>query len=166
MQRILILGSPGTGKSTLSRELSHVLGLPLYHLDQLFFEANWVINEPVFRQKLHDVLHEDQWIIDGNYTSTLSDRLTRADAVIYLDYPTPLALSGIITRYFRYRQTTRPDMAPGCTEQLKFSFLWYVLTFKRKKRKQTLAHLAAVKIPVYFFYSRKDATAFIQTLTS
>ena len=43
MQRILILGSPGTGKSTLSRELSHILQLPVYHLDQLFFEANWVI---------------------------------------------------------------------------------------------------------------------------
>ncbi|GEM03273.1 topology modulation protein [Halolactibacillus miurensis] len=166
MQRILILGSPGTGKSTLARELSHHLQLPLYHLDQFFFEAHWVINEPAFKQKLHDVLHEDRWIIDGNYAASLPQRLSRADTVIYLDYPTPIALSGIIKRYWRYKHTTRPDMAPGCLEQLKPSFLWYVLTFKRKKRKQTFASLTATQIPVYFFHSRKETATFIRTLTN
>lgn len=166
MQRILILGSPGTGKSTLSRKLSDILQLPLYHLDQLFFEADWVINKVKFNQQLQQVLKQDQWIIDGNYAASLPDRLTQADAVIYLDYPTPVALSGVIKRYVRYRHLTRPDMAPGCTEQLKLSFLWYVFTFKFKKRNETLKHLKAANVPVYVFQSRQETMAFIKTLKS
>ncbi|MGM0522856.1 MAG: hypothetical protein ACQER2_02225 [Bacillota bacterium] len=166
MQRILILGSPGTGKSTLARELNHILQLPLYHLDQLFFETDWVINEAKFNQQLQAVLNQDQWIIDGNYAASLPNRLTRADAVIYLDYPTPVALSGVIKRYFQYKHTTRPDMAPGCTEQLQPSFLWYVFSFKWKKRKQTLKSLTSANIPVYFFHSRKETATFLQTLTN
>ena len=166
MQRMLVLGSPGTGKSTLSRKLSHILQLPVYHLDQLFFEADWVINKAKFNHQLQAVLKQDQWIIDGNYAASLPDRLSRADAVIYLDYPAPVALLGVIKRYFQYRHTTRPDMASGCTEQLQPSFLWYVFTFKFKKRKQTLKALTSANVPVYFFQTRKETTAFLQSLAS
>jgi adenylate kinase family enzyme len=164
VQRILILGSPGTGKSTLARELSQLLHLPLYHLDQLFFEADWVTNEAKFNQQLQAVLKQDQWIIDGNYAASLPKRLAQADAVIYLDFPVHVALIGVMKRYVRYKHTTRPDMAPGCTEQLRLSFLWYVLTFKYKKKSKTLRHLKAANIPVYFFHWRQETTAFIKTL--
>ncbi|GEM01055.1 Adenylate kinase [Halolactibacillus halophilus] len=166
MQRILILGSPGTGKSTLSRELSHSLQIPIYHLDQLFFEADWVINKTKFNKQLHVILKQDRWIIDGNYSSSLPERLIRADVVIYLDYPTPVALLGVIKRYLQYKHTTRPDMAPGCKEQLQPSFLWYVFTFKIKKRNQTFMHLKSANVPVYFFHSRKETNVFLQSLRS
>lgn len=166
MQRILILGSPGTGKSTLAKKLSHTLQLPLYHLDQLFFEENWVINRDVYTRSLQTILKQDQWIIDGNYVGSLSERLICSDTVIYLDYPTSTALLGVTKRYFKYKHTTRPDMAPGCVEKLRLSFLFYVLTFKRKKKQKTFTTLETKHIPVYIFKSRKETNAFLNSLAA
>lgn len=164
MKRILILGSPGTGKSTLASQLSKQLHLPLYHLDQLFFEKNWVINPSAFSRSLATILPKDTWVIDGNYANSLAERLVRSDAVIYLDYSTTTALFGVIRRFLTYRHQTRPDMAAGCKETLRLSFLWYVLSFKYTQRRQTLRLLKQKRLPVYIFSSRKEAYDFLTDL--
>ena len=131
MQRLLVIGSPGAGKSTLARALAARTGLPLVHLDQLHWLPGWTErNRDESRAELAGVLAQDRWIIDGNYGSILAMRLARADTVVWLDYPTHLCFWRVLKRWWRYRGTNRPDMTEGCPERLDPEFLWYVLTFR------------------------------------
>ena len=131
MQRVLVIGSPGAGKSTLSRQLAERTGLPLYHMDRLHWLPGWVERdrEEAFGL-VREVLAQERWIIDGNYGSTLPERLQRADTVIWLDYPTWLCLWRVLRRWWQYRGTNRPDMTEGCNENLNWEFLHFVATFR------------------------------------
>ncbi|MHA1520098.1 MAG: hypothetical protein ACTSRK_07935 [Promethearchaeota archaeon] len=89
MQRLLIIGSGGAGKSVCARQLASILNLPVHHLDRYFWQPNWVKTpKEEWLQQLQTLLEQDRWIIDGDYGSTLEHRLQYADAIIYLDYPT------------------------------------------------------------------------------
>lgn len=165
LQRILILGSPGTGKSTLARSLQKHLQLPLYHLDQAFFRANWVESPDQLNHFLQTTLPTSTWIIDGNYHHTLPARLQQADTVILLDFPTRLALFGVLKRYLTHRNRTRPDMAAGCEERLSFSFLWYVLSFKHEKLGSTKRMIKEhPHLTYYHFKSRGEVKKFLAQL--
>ena len=96
MQRIVIIGCSGSGKSTLTRILGQRLGLPVTHLDQVFWRAGWVnVDRETFDAKLAQTLETPAWIIDGNFGRTLVWRLSRCDTAIYLDYPRALCLYGV-----------------------------------------------------------------------
>lgn len=88
MQRIALIGSPGAGKATLARCLGQALGLPVYHLDALYWKPGW---EPTPRAEWRELqlrlVAGDRWLIDGNYGGTMAIRLTAADTVICLDLP-------------------------------------------------------------------------------
>ena len=107
MQKALIIGSPGSGKSTFARALHEATGLPLIHLDNLFWNADKTnVEKEVFLARLEDALQRERWIIDGNYLSTMDKRLAACDTVFFLDYPVDVCLEGI-----RQRQgQPRPDM--------------------------------------------------------
>lgn len=84
--RLLILGSPGAGKSRLASELAGILRLPLHRMDDLYWRAGWQRpNLGVFHCRLESVLRSDRWMLDGNYASSLAQRLRRADAVVIVD---------------------------------------------------------------------------------
>ena len=143
MHRVLVIGSPGSGKSTLSHSLADGTGLPLYHLDRLFWLAGWIERDRAAGlAELERVLARDRWIIDGNYGSSLPLRIARADTVIWLDYPTRICLVRALRRWAQYRGRTRPDMTEGCPERLDGAFLFYILEFRRSWRKRNAAALA------------------------
>jgi adenylate kinase family enzyme len=132
VRRVLVIGSPGAGKSTLSHDLAAHTGLPLHHLDKMFWLPGWIERDrEEGRAILADVLARESWIIDGNYGSTLPMRLERADTVAWLDYPTRLCLTRAVKRWWHYRGQTRRDMTEGCPERFNLEFLLYVLTFRR-----------------------------------
>ncbi|MEL6971000.1 MAG: adenylate kinase, partial [Bacteroidota bacterium] len=111
MQRVMIIGCCGAGKSTVARRLHDLTDLPLQHLDQHYWLPNW--QEPdkaSWQAKVQALSDQPQWIIDGNYGGTLDIRLQRADTVIYLDYATPKCLWRITKRIWRYHGQVRPDM--------------------------------------------------------
>ena len=86
MERILIIGCSGAGKSTLARALREKLGLPVVHLDQLWWKKDWEhVTREEFDSRLAMALNMDQWIIDGNYSRTMEERLQKCDTIIYLD---------------------------------------------------------------------------------
>ncbi|GJE56459.1 MULTISPECIES: AAA family ATPase [Methylobacterium] len=140
MRRILILGPPGSGKSTLARRLGARHGLPVFHLDQAYWRPGWVAAEPDdFRAEVARIAALPAWVIDGNYTDTISPRLAAADTLIYLDVPAWLSLARILRRIAASYGRQRPDMAEGCREQLDLAFLGFALTWNRKRRARSLA---------------------------
>ena len=146
MRRVLVIGSPGAGKSTLSHALAQATGLPLFHLDRMFWRPGWIERDrDEGRAELAGVLAQDRWIIDGNYGSSLPLRVERADRVIWLDYPTYLCLTRILKRWWHYRGRARPDMTEGCPERLDLEFLFYVLTFRAAWRERNAAALEQFK---------------------
>ena len=149
MERILIIGCGGAGKSTLSKQLGDAMNLPVYHLDKLWWKPGWV-EESVehFDAELAKILKQKQWIIDGNYNRTLPERLKYADAVIFLDYSSWLCLFRALKRIFRWRGQVRPDMGTGCPERLDLEFLRYIWTYNRDMRPRTEASLSAFSGPV------------------
>jgi adenylate kinase family enzyme len=145
MQRLLIIGCPGAGKSTLCRQLAGLLRLEAIHLDSLYWTPGWV--EASHNQWMQDVaqaLQRESWIIDGNYLKTLPPRLAAADTVIFLDLPRRTCLLRIVRRWLRYRGTTRPDMPADCPERLDWEFVKWVWDFHADQRPAILEHLRQV----------------------
>lgn len=138
MKRILIIGPCGSGKSTLARELAPRMGLPLVHMDQLGWQAGWVETEKAdLNARLAEVVDREEWLIEGNYGSTLAPRLERADTVIYLDFPIRLCLWRLFRRVTTLRGQSRPDMPEGCPERFDFAFFWYVMNWNTGPRPRT-----------------------------
>lgn len=142
MKRILILGICGAGKSTLARELKVKLALPVYHLDQIFWQAGWKsIEKEELKQQVEKIVANDEWIIDGGYLSCIHERLVRADTVILLDYSRYQALWRVMKRVIKFYGRVRPDMTEGCPEQIDWEFIRYIWNFPRNQGVQTEAAL-------------------------
>ena len=140
MQRILVLGPSGSGKSTLARKLGAITGLPVVHLDQLYWEPGWVqAPKDVYLERLRQALAQDRWIIDGNNSSTLDLRLPRADRIILLDRSRLACLARVALRVATTWGVVRADMAAGCPEKFDFEFLKYIWTFPTRHWPKTLS---------------------------
>lgn len=163
MRRVLILGSPGSGKSTLARELGALTGLPVIHLDCVYWSAGWTEPDPdLFRTEVAALADGPRWIIDGDYGSTLDLRVQRADTIVILSISRYRCLWRILRRRFSYARRARPDMAPGCPERLDFEFLRYVWRYpvdKVPQRRLVLDRYAA--IPTLAVTSPRDVAALL-----
>ena len=103
--KIIILGCPGSGKSVFSIRLRELTGLPLYHLDNVWWnEDRTHISREEFDRKLQEIMAGDQWIIDGNYSRTYEARFACCDTVIFLDYPEEVCMAGIEGRIGKHRE--------------------------------------------------------------
>jgi adenylate kinase family enzyme len=131
MKKILVIGCCGAGKSTLSKKLSDRLGLPIIHLDKVYWKLNWIETpKDEFEKEVTELMQNEVYVMDGNYSSTLSMRIKEADTLIYLDYPTWLCFWRVIKRIIKHYGSTREDMTKGCNERFDLEFLHYVLAFR------------------------------------
>ncbi len=104
-QKAIVIGSPGAGKSTFSRKLRDMTGLPLYHLDMIWHRPNQTtVSKQEFDERLREILAKDCWIIDGNYSRTLELRLQYCDTVFLLDFPLETCLAGAESRIGKARE--------------------------------------------------------------
>ncbi len=158
MQRAIVIGAPGSGKSTFARALAQKTRLPLVHLDLLYWNSDKTsVEKPVFLSRLHQALSRPAWIIDGNYNSTLPLRLAACDTVFFLDYPTELCLAGIRER----RGKLRGDM-PWIETEEDPELLAFVRVFPTESRPHILALLKEhPEKTVCVFSSREEASAFL-----
>jgi adenylate kinase family enzyme len=142
MQRIIVMGPPGSGKSALARELGWRYNLPVFHLDQAYWQPGWIETPPeVFRDEVERIASLPTWVIDGNYVDTIGPRFRAADTVVYLDVPTWLCMLRIVGRIVLSYGRVRPDAAPGCPERVDFGFLRFAWNWNRMRRARNLALL-------------------------
>jgi adenylate kinase family enzyme len=146
MRKVLVIGSSGAGKSTFARRLGEVSGLPVIHLDRLFWNADWVETpKDQWRERVADVLKGESWIIDGNYGGTMEMRLEACDTVIFLDLPALVCTWSVLKRVILYREDTRPDMANGCPERFDWEFLKWTWNYPVRSRPGVEERLAKVR---------------------
>ena len=135
MRKVLVIGSGGAGKTALALQVGEITGLPVVHLDRLYWEPGWTVpDRDVWHQRLQDAMSRDEWILDGNYSATIDIRLAEADTVLFLDFPPLICIRRVVKRYMRHRGEARPDMAPGCEERLTLGFLHWIWTFRARRR--------------------------------
>ena len=168
MERILIVGNSGAGKSTMARAMGEKTGLPVVHLDRLFWRENWQhIAREEFDALLQQELEKSQWIIDGNYDRTVSTRLAYCDTVILLDYPRWQCLLGVVKRVISSYGKVRPDMGDGCPERFDWEFMKYVWNYNRENREKLYRKLNALdRVNVIVFRNRKEGNLFLRNLNN
>ncbi|MBQ7300028.1 MAG: adenylate kinase [Clostridia bacterium] len=157
-KRVIVIGCPGSGKSVFSRALQKKTGLPLYHLDLMFWnEDRTTVPKEEFRRRLSAVLQTPERIIDGNYGSTMEMRFAACDTVVFLDYPTEVCLSGIRER----RGKPRPDM-PWIETGEDAEFIAFIRSYNRNSRPQVLALMEQYPDKhVLWFHERDEANRFL-----
>ena len=137
MERVLIIGCGGAGKSTLARQLGEKLNLPVVHLDSIFWLPGWVeMEKDEFDARIRTEMAKETWILDGNYNRTLPERIARCDTIIYLDFSRTACLYGIFKRLLTNIGKTRPDMGAGCKEKVDWDFVKWVWNFNKNKREK------------------------------
>jgi len=164
MQRVLVIGSGGSGKSTVATQLGELLNLEVHHLDKFFWSPGWVKPEPdQWIKTVTDLMDRDSWIMDGNYSGTLELRLQRADTIVFMDLPRLVCMWRIVKRFFLYRDGTRPDMAEGCRESLDFEFVSWVWNYHRVSRPKVIKLLQehAEGKEIFWLRSRNDVKKFL-----
>lgn len=167
MKRIMVIGGCGSGKSSLSKKLSDKLRIPLFHLDQFYWQPNWVEMEKTrWEETVSTLAEKPKWIIDGNYSGTMDTRIKRADTIIYLDFPTMTCLWRITKRIYHNYGQVRSDMPEGCKERFDLDFYHYVLIFNITRRKGILKKIEALKKEkeIFILKNDKETEQFLNTL--
>lgn len=135
MKRILVIGSPGAGKSVFARRLGQSLSIEVIHLDRWYWRPGWKEMPRMEWVSVQETLVErPSWIIDGYYGATLDIRLKAADTIIFLDYPRRICLKRAIIRGVRERFVPRPDMPSGLEARVDISFYQYIWMFSSQQR--------------------------------
>ena len=166
MERVLIIGCGGAGKSTLARQLGEKSGLPVVHLDKLFWHPGWVESPPEeIDEKIQQVLEQPCWIMDGNYNRTLPKRLEYCDTVIYLDFSRWTCLMGVLKRILTTYGTVRPDMGEGCPERFDLEFLKWIWTFNKTRRQSYYEMLSQLDgKQVHIFKCRREIKDYLNRI--
>jgi adenylate kinase family enzyme len=168
MKRIMVIGvSAGVGKSTFATELGKKLDIPVHHMDSLYWKAGWIESElEEFAAKQREIVKEDKWIIEGNYSNTFSIRAEQADTIIYLELPLRVCLLRVIKRWLGNLGKTRPDMPQGCTEKMEWSFLKFIWTTYYPRKKKMADRLQAFGIDrTITLKNKEDISSFLKNIT-
>ncbi len=163
----MIVGGPGSGKSTLARELGARTGLPVFHMDHIHWKPGWIARETAEKERMTREVHaREEWIFEGGFSQTYSERLARADALIWLDMPLSLRLWRVTRRAVTQYGRTRPDMAPDCPEQLSremldfYAFIWRT-RHSGRRLVMDLIEEAKVGVDIRVLRSLREVRAFL-----
>lgn len=162
MNKVIVIGCPGAGKSTFARTLAAATGLELHYLDMLWHKPDKTnISREEFDSALARIMSGDGWIIDGNYIRTLEMRLRECDTVFMLDLSTELCLEGAKSRVGKKRE----DM-PWVEEELDGEFCQWIEDFAADCRPRIYELLEKYRDgrEIIVFHSREEAESFIERL--
>ncbi len=161
MRKVIVIGSPGAGKSTFARLLKEKTGLPLHYLDNIWHRPDRsTISREEFDKKLMEILLTDSWIIDGNYNRTIEMRLQYCDTVFLLDYPMEVCLEGARARVGKKREDI-----PWVEEELDPEFKSWIVDFPKTTLPRIYQLLEQYKEgkEIRVFKSREETKAFLDS---
>lgn len=164
MLKVIVIGSPGAGKSTFARKLRNATGLPLYYLDMLWHKPDQTnISKEEFDRLINELVKRENWIIDGNYLRTLEIRLRECDTVFLMDYPLEVCLSGAKSRIGKERE----DL-PWIESEFDEEFRQWIMDFPEQQlpRIYELLEKYQKEKKVVIFKSRKEADDYLKILKS
>ena len=171
MQRVMVMGSSGSGKSTFARRLSEMIGAPFVSLDALYWKPGWVASDNAeFGELVADIARQPRWVMDGNYTRHGAGELRRqtSDTVIWFDLPRRTCMLGIIRRIAGSYGKVRPEMAEGCPERLDYEFFRYVWSYRRQQRPKLLAYFQGLRADqsLICFTDRTQADDYLRSVAA
>ena len=164
MNKAIVIGCPGSGKTTFAEKLQKSLGLPLYHLDAIWHKSDKThIPREEFDQRVSEIFATDQWIIDGNYKRTIEVRLKNCDTVFLFDLPTEVCLQGVTERIGK----SRYDL-PWLETELDTEFKAFIEAFPEDTLPYIYDLLDKYKDDkkIVIFRSREDADKYIESIKS
>ena len=162
MLKIIIVGSPGAGKSTFARKLRDITGIPLFYLDMLWHKPDrTTVTQEEFNNRLNGILQKDRWIIDGNYQRTLEPRLQACDTVFLMDFPLETCISGAESRIGKKRE----DL-PWTELEFDPEFKQWIQDFPKNRLPQLYEMIETYKDnkEIMVFHSRKEADDYLEVL--
>ena len=162
MKRVMVIGCPGSGKTTFAEKLNKATGLPLYHLDAIWHKPDKThIAREEFDQRIIEIFATGKWIIDGNYNRTVEMRLRECDTVILFDLPTEVCLQGATERIGKGRY----DL-PWLETEFDPEFECFIKEFANNSlpRLYELIEKYREDKQVVIFKSRKEADVFLKNL--
>jgi adenylate kinase family enzyme len=168
----VILGSAGAGKSTLAASIARRTGLPVIHLDVLFWRAGWVLApQDEAHRGLATAMRDDRWIIEGNFLGQdgggPDPRFARAEVVIFLDVGRVRCLWRVLRRLAHDRGRSRPDLPEGCAESLDLTLLRWIWGYPAAERPRVLRLLTQLPsgMEVHRLRSDRDVARFVSGLS-
>lgn len=169
MQRVLVMGSSGSGKSTFARRLSDITGIPVVSLDALYWKPGWVASDNAdFGQRVAEVMRQPRWIMDGNFTRHGAGEARRdaSDTAIWFDLPRRTCMLGILMRIAGSYGRVRPEMADDCPERIDLEFFRYVWTYRQQQRPKLLVYFQSLRADqsMVCFTARQQADDYLKTV--
>ena len=162
MKKVIVIGCPGSGKTTFSLELNKCTGLPLYHLDAIWHKPDKThITREEYDEKVAEIFKTAEWIIDGNYSRTIETRLQQCDTVFLFDLPTEVCIQGAVERVGKGRY----DM-PWIEKEVSAEFLKCIEDFPKNSLPKIYGLIDKYKSEkiIVIFKSREESDAFIKSL--
>ena len=162
MKKVIIIGCPGSGKSTFGRKLRAVTGISLYHLDMLYWnEDATTAGREVFIKRLENIMSKPEWIIDGNYAATMEMRIKECDTVFFLDYSTEVCIAGVNERKGKPR-SDMPWVENGNTDE---EFITFIKRYNSESRPEVIRLLEKYSSKnIMVFNSRAESDDYVNSL--
>lgn len=159
MKKVIVIGCPGSGKTTFAEKLNKCTGLPLYYLDAIWHKPDKThISRDEFDERISDIFNTSEWIIDGNYNRTIEMRLQHCDTVFLFDLPTDVCLQGAKERLGKGRY----DL-PWIEKESDPEFEGFIIEFAEKSLPKIYNLIEKYKAEkdIVIFKSREDADDYI-----
>ena len=161
----MIVGQPGSGKSSLALRLGEVTGLPVIHIDRIHWQPGWIERSKAEKTRLClQAEAGERWIFEGGHSRTWPSRLARADLLVWIDRPLGLRLWRVLRRAFTQLGQTRPDMADGCPERLRSlpEFAYFIVTTARSHRRNIVRLARSAICRVEHLRSNAEAAVLVE----